>query len=169
MIPVADPTLEKELRRQQSTLRSLGSGVIAFGLWAALKPLLIMLLAPAEDVGASLATLTVPELLLALLIVAVFMMIVMSFRLWLGLSARAEGLGKRKGSLYMIAAYIAFAVQTVLFLLALLYLPNHDFTEESILDMFASLVVEGTSMCITGELAFAARKVKRLKKRLGEV
>lgn len=165
---MADPELEKELRRQQSTLRSLGSGVIAFGLWEAIKPLLIIILAPDEEIKASMANLTVPQMLFVVLIVAVILLLAMSFRFWMGLSARAEGLGKRRGPLYMVVAFIAFGVQTILFVMALWVLPTRNFTEEPLLSALASLVVEGTSVCITGELAFAARKVKRLKKQLGE-
>ena len=91
--------MDIELRRCRSTLRIVGTGVIAFAVWAALKPFLILLMVPTGTVDSTLFQ----ELPLSDKIIAVFMILllealVIGFRLYLGFSARAEGLGIKSPS-----------------------------------------------------------------------
>ena len=83
-------------------------------------------------------------------------------KIWIGLSARAEGSGKKKGNAYMIAAFIIFAVQIAFLAGALAVLLFYPAAAENPENILASLVFDVSSVVITGELAFTARKVKML-------
>ena len=153
--------MEKELRRQQSTLRSLGVVSIAFSVWTFIKPFLSVIFLPAQNTGVS------PEMpdrwvvvLAALFLLALPPAVWM--KIWIGLSARAEGSGKKKGNAYMIAAFIIFAVQIAFSAGALAVLLFYPAAAENPENILASLVFDVSSVVITGELAFTARKVKML-------
>lgn len=159
---MGDPALEKELRRQRSTLRILGTGVIALALWASIKPFLGLLLIPNEELDEVLRDSGTLGVVIVLLIAALIVLLVSSVRLWLGRSARAEGLGEPRGRAYMIVAFVLFALDAAMLLATLILLPQLDFGDKTVLDLAASFLVETTSTVIMGELAFTARKVKRL-------
>ena len=160
--------METELRRCRSNLSILGSGVIVFSIWEILKPLLVSLLvqhteaaAPSDSLPFGLSPNTIAVLILAALLLAVLSVVL---RLCIGLSARAEAAGKRRGKAYVILAFLIFALQVMGFLLMFLpfFLPRQ--TERALLDTAASLLVELSSTVITGELAFTAARFKKLSK-----
>ena len=97
--------MEKKLRRSQVSLVTLGFGVILFGVWSVIKSLLYFRTGLFDD----LDTQVEPEQLLfvKLVTVAFVALIVfadLGFRLKIGLSARAEGMGRRQKSGYLVPA-----------------------------------------------------------------
>ena len=160
--------METELRRCRSNLGILGSGVIVFTVWELVKPLLITLLIPqAETVAAEPAALQISvELAVALLfaLLAVFVLdVILRFRI--GRAARAEAAGRKKGSAYVVFAFVIFGLQALGFLAALVQLLRSGLMGRSALETAASLLVELSSAVIMGELAFTAVKVRKLSKR----
>lgn len=157
--------MEKELRRSQSNLRILGTGVIAFTLWVVLKSALVLLLvsdrAPQTD-GAAEMTAGAWVFVAVLLSVAVLLVLL---RLYLGFSARAEGMGKPRGRTYVVLAFVFFSFQILLFVLTLLQLLIAGLMEQSLLEFAASLLLEISSMVTMGEMAFTAVKVRKLRAR----
>ena len=87
-------------------------------------------------------------------------------RIWMGLSARAEGLGKPRGRAYMIAGFVFFAIQLVGFVATAIQLLFYGAQTDNLPEVIASLLVDLSSMVTTGEMAFTARKVKRLEAQL---
>ena len=160
-------TMDIELRRCRSTLRIVGTGVIAFAVWAALKPFLILLMVPTGTVDSTLFQ----ELPLSDKIIAVFMILllealVIGFRLYLGFSARAEGLGKRKGKVYIILTFVYFFIQISSNILTVGYLIKRGGSAQTFAQAITSLILEISSTVTTGEMAFMGVKVKRLSARL---
>ena len=151
---------EVKLRRYQNLLAISGLGVIAFGVWSVLKT--ILLLCFRDDLLAD-----VPDDPLAWVIVFVMigsiLLIDFSVRLFVGLSARAEGLGKKKRRVY-----VAFAVLIALSSLASLILIFVDSGTTSLLELAVSVIVEVTSLVVVIELLTAAVIVKKLKRGPGE-
>ena len=153
--------METELRRSQSKLRILGAGMIAFALWAAIKPVLVVVLTRPEQAKAGEDALV--ELVFRLLLI---ILPNVGLRIFLGFSAWIEAMGNRKGMVYVILAFLVFAIQLTLLVSSLRLIIVTRELGENPLETIASLLLETTSMSTTGELAFTALKVKRLRGRL---
>ena len=152
---------ERKLRRYQNLLTVSGLGVIIFGLWSVLKTILLFFLK--EGAFGELPDETVYRVIL-LAIIGGILLVDMMVRLYVGLSARAEGFGKKKGY-----GYIVVGILMALLSLASLVMIFFDASEKSITEMIVSFIVEATSLVVTIELLIAAFTVKKLKKELGEV
>ena len=152
---------EIKMRRYQNLLTVSGLGVIIFGLWTVLKTILLLFMQ--EDMLDDLPDGLFYRVLFFTLIGGV-LLIDFLIRLFVGLSARAEGFGKKKGYGYIVVA-ILIAIAS----LASLVLIFFDIADRSILELIVSFIVEATSMIATVELLVAAFTVKKLKKELGEV
>jgi len=118
--------METELRRWRSNLGSLGSGVIVFTVWELIRPILISLLVQKTSNPAP-AAVTVPELSPALVIIVIIAVLVLAIlnillRFHIGRAARAEAAGKRKGSAYVVFAFLIFGFQTIGFLITVVQL-----------------------------------------------
>ncbi len=152
---------EIKMRRYQNLLTVSGLGVIIFGLWTVLKTILLLFLQ--EDLVDDLPDGLFYRVLFFTLIGGV-LLIDFLIRLFVGLSARAEGFGKKKGYGYIVVA-ILIAIASLVSLVLIFF----DTADRSILELIVSFIVEATSMIATVELLVAAFTVKKLKKELGEV
>ena len=151
---------EIKMRRYQNLLVVSGLGVIIFGLWSVLKTILLFFLNE-EELDDYPNDPFFRVILFAL--VAAALLIEFLIRLFVGLSARAEGFGKKKGY-----AYIVIAVLLALASLESLVLIFIEADYETITELVVSVIVEATSLIVTIELMVAAFTVKKLKKELGE-
>ncbi len=159
--------METELRRNQSTLRILGMGMIAFALWDFIKPALVLLLV-SQDWPEADALEKVPKAAVILIVILIFLFVLLSIslRLWIGLSARAEGLGKPRGKAYVVLAFVFLAFQSLLLAATMIQLFRGGLPEQSVLETAASVLLEICSAGTVGELAFTAVKVKKLSVQL---
>ena len=103
-----DPANQPEkmqLRRDENTLMVVGSGVIIFGVWSVLKVLLLettrlpemMAEIRLEDLGfeeLGLGDLSWVVAAMAIVFILIGLLLDLSIRVFVGLSARAEGKGK---------------------------------------------------------------------------
>lgn len=152
---------EIKMRRYQNLLTVSGLGVIIFGLWSVLKTILLLFMR--DEVLGVLSN--DPHTLAATLAgIGAILLIDIVIRLFVGLSARAEGFGKKKGY-----AYIVFAVLMAIASTTSLVMVFFDANYKSITEMVVAVIVEVTSLIVTIELLVAAFTVKKLKKELGEV
>jgi hypothetical protein len=151
---------EVKLRRYRNLLTISGLGVIAFGLWSVLKTILLFVFR--EEALAALPD-DVLTRVIFFVIVGVLLLTDFAIRLFIGLSARAEGLGKKKGY-----AYLVFAVLLALASAASVAAIFFDTGTTSILEIIVSVIVEVTSLVAVIELIAAAIHVKRLGKECGE-
>ena len=106
----AESTRQAQLRRLQDTLAVAGGGVIAFGAWSLAKIALLFALYNEEAVFQLFhfgSGTPMPLVFVVVIFVGCFDLLI---RLFVGLSARAEGHGEKKGSFYLIVAgFIAVA------------------------------------------------------------
>ncbi|MBQ7715557.1 MAG: hypothetical protein IJT70_06785 [Clostridia bacterium] len=159
---------EVKLRRFGNLLTVSGLGVIAFGVWNVLKMILVFVM-QRDMIEAIFAEISADALIkyITIAIIAAIMLLDFLIRLFVGLSARAEGFGKKKG-----VAYIVFAVLLVLGSVSSLVLVFYDtdsLTKNPILQTAVSVILEITSMVATIELIVAAVTVKKIKSEIGEV
>ena len=152
---------EVKLRRYENLLTVSGLGVIVFGLWSVIKTLLVLFMQ--EDTLADMPDSTLIRVIF-FTIIGLVLLVDLLLRLFVGLSARAEGFGKKKG-----VVYIVFAILLAIVSLISVGMIFFDMDEESIVEIIVSVIVEGTSLIVVIELLIAAFNVKKLKKELGEV
>ena len=152
---------ERKMRRYQNLLTVSGLGVIIFGLWSVLKTILLLFMK--EGILSEIPDDTFVRVMFFLILGGILLIDVL-IRLYVGLAARAEGFGKKKGY-----AYVIIAILMALASLASLVLIFFDSNEQSIWELIVSVIVEATSLVVTIELLVAAFTVKKLKKELGEV
>ncbi len=152
--------MERELRRRRNELYNLGTGVLAFGLWSVVKTLMYLLLTPPDLKAYTLS----PELRnhLALLLVCFILLTTLAelgIRAYIGLSARAEGLGKRRNMTYVV---LAFCQVTASLFMSVFFLTQMESAERGRLDTIVSMAVDTSSTIILAEMAFTALKVKKI-------
>ena len=152
---------ERKMRRYQNLLTVSGLGVIIFGLWSVLKTILLLFMK--EGILSEIPDDTFVRVMFFLILGGILLIDVL-IRLYVGLSARAEGFGKKKGY-----GYVVIAILMALASLASLVLIFFDTNEQSLWELIVSVIVEATSLVVTIELLVAAFTVKKLKKELGEV
>lgn len=152
---------EIKMRRYQNLLTVSGLGVIIFGLWSVLKTILLLFLK--EGILKELPDDTIVRVIVFAFLGGV-LLVEFLIRLFVGLSARAEGFGKKKGYAYIVVA-ILMALASLFSLVMIFF----DMNDQSITELIVSVIVEATSLVVTIELLVAAFTVKKLKKELGEV
>ncbi|MBQ7646512.1 MAG: hypothetical protein IJS94_04510 [Clostridia bacterium] len=151
---------EVKMRRYQNLLTVSGLGMIVFALWSVLKTILLFCFN--EKLLAEVPDDTLFRVIL-FSIIGFILLFDFLMRLFVGLSARAEGFGKKKGN-----AYIVVAVLIALGSLASLVMIFFDSSIQSIIELIVSVIVEATSLIVVIELLVAAYTVKKLKKELKE-
>ena len=152
---------ERKMRRYRNLLTVSGLGVIIFGLWSVLKTILLLFMK--EGILSEIPDDTFVRVMFFLILGGILLIDVL-IRLYVGLSARAEGFGKKKGY-----GYVVIAILMALASLTSLVLIFFDTNEQSLWELIVSVIVEATSLVVTIELLVAAFTVKKLKKELGEV
>ena len=155
--------MEKELRRLRISLMTLGSGVFAFGVWSILKSYLYLWVNPVvfDDVEAQYQS---AVMIVFYVMYTFFMLIDLLLRAYVGKGARAMGMGKRKGLLYMIVLSLMLAVSVLSCLFMVLGRGNARMENQSEMDYFVSAFVEFCSMGVLAELLYTVIRVKKLEK-----
>ena len=157
--------MERELRRNRNTLVIVGGGVIMFGFWSVIKAVLIFALRRdwlMELMGDS--ALDIFEVVLIYTFLAVFFLIDLFLRLFVGRSARAEGFGRKKGWAYVVVDGLMAALAAALLVVSIVTFSMSDY--ESVLDMIVTFAVDLTSLFTLLELLVTAVRVKRLARAL---
>ena len=156
--------MEKELRRKQVTLVTLGTGVILFGVWSVVKSLLYF----RTNLFADLDTQVEPELLpyiklATVVIVALFVLADLGIRLKIGRRARAEGMGRRQKNGYLILAALIVLVNITGDLLGVYYIVKNGVPEQSGPDYIVSVLVDLSSTALLAELIITVLRVRKLR------
>lgn len=167
--------MERELRRHQNTLVIIGSGVIMFGLWSVIKTIAFSILNREEVLQMVSGGVALSEtdqkvyLLIYYIFMAILLLIDLSFRVYVGRSARREGRGrkrKRDGVAYLvIAALIALfcVIGTVADVMEILDLSS---ATDNILSLLVSVFIDVTSFITMVELIRAAVRSRQIKRAL---
>ncbi len=157
--------METELRRRRSELLTLGFGIIAFGVWSVLKTYLYTWVDPlvqnvdVEEQYKTAAT------ILGYVMITIVLAMDLGLRLYVGMSARAEGLGKKKGRAYIVVASLMLLVSVLLWFASLGYIQTRA-EDDSLMDYIVSMVVDLTSIAILARLVYNAVKVRQLRRQL---
>lgn len=158
--------MERELRRQQNLLVDAGMGMVMFGIWGVVKINIFLALSSdfAEAWHTALQESEVAEeyILAGLwIVIAIYLVMVLFSRLYIGMSAVADGKGKKKGYAYIL--------MTVVLLVFNLHTNWYIYTEERPvinLNWIMGVLLDMASLQIMMELLIAAIRVKRLRKKM---
>jgi len=175
----ADVAQQKEkmrLRRDENTLTVVGSGVILFGVWTVVKMVLqeinrfpeFMAELGADELGfeeTGLADMGLDPKLLATVVAFTVVIIVflmdLALRVFVGLSARAEGRGRPQGRLYLILAGLLLVLSGLSFVSYVITYFSHS---EYVVDADAAILVELTSFITLLQMIISAVRVRRARR-----
>ena len=155
--------MEKELRRKQVTLVTLGTGVILFGVWSVVKSLLYF----RTNLFADLDTQVEPELLpyiklATVVIVALFVLADLGIRLKIGRRARAEGMGRRQKSGYLVLAVLIVLFNLAVELFSIYFVVKKGLSGQSYIEYAVSMLVDLSSTVLLIELIVTVLRVRKL-------
>ena len=148
--------MDVKIRRLESNLSTIGTGIIAFGFWGFLKFILSYLFLGAQSVGIDgdeyITVIAVFVWAVAILIPLVY--------LWIGMSARAEGRGKRKSVRYLFMVGWIIFVSTIAILMELYSLSKlKDWFE-----IIVTLIIDLTRYVFLIELMVYSISLRKLRK-----
>lgn len=157
-----EKNMEAQLRRHQNTLRIMGPGVIIIELWVILKAIAIMIMVP--DSGTAMINTTAEDdsfYIIFSIILFLYLAIDIGLRLFIGLSARAEGMGKKKSVAYVVFAILLALVMAVAMVFELIHL---TWVTDSVITFFVSAILNLTSIWFLIQVVVASIRVRKLKK-----
>ena len=164
--------MERELRKQQNQLVDAGIGVILFAVWSIVKMnLYVGLNATAmEELRQAAVEFGLNEKGFLTFLIIIFMGILLwqlSIRLYIGLSASAEGKGRKKSWTYLILAAVlvvtdiqtnwqALGVERVLA------------GEKMSVSLLTCICMEAVSVYVLMDLLISGIRVKRMRRKMKE-
>lgn len=157
--------MQRELRRSMNSLRVTGLGTIALSVWSVIKTVLfIELEAEAFETAFRRIMGDMYERSAALGTLFFILTADLLFRVFVGLRARREGLGKKCGSFYLLIDL--FFIFVAAFDIYQAFLPDYvSFSGEGIL---ITVIFELTALYTAASLLCSSIKVKVLENRLKE-
>ncbi|MBQ3330684.1 MAG: hypothetical protein IJG87_05850 [Ruminococcus sp.] len=149
--------MEIRIRRLESNMITIGTGIIAFGFWSFIKFVLTFFIMGSEYVGIT------DDQYRTFLMIFVWAFAALSalVYLWIGLSARAEGKGKHKSVLYLIMLGVIILFSSVVIVLEILSLTSLTKLDE----MIVTLIIDVTRMVFLVELMIYSITLRILRKR----
>lgn len=169
-----------KIRKARDTLRIVGMGTIGFSLWTVLKCAGVIFFRKEEIMEKLRSTDAVVKgeytaeyfFTIMLLAVAVYLLVEISFRLFVGISAIREGKGKRSFFIYIIVALLLIYGSFSTIVLAVLGWVSGGEGDQGILSMIAdssspdAVIIEITSMIMMIEMVAAAIRLRKHGRRL---
>ena len=155
--------MEKELRRRRIALMTLGSGVLAFGVWSILKSYLYLWVNPVvfDDVEAQYQSAVI---IIFYVLYTFCMLIDLLLRAYVGMGARSMGMGKKKGLMYLIVLTLMLSVSVLSCLFMVLGRREARMENQSKLDFYVSAFVELCNLGVLAELLYTVLRVRKLEK-----
>ena len=155
---------ERRLNKLNEMLIVSGTGVITFGFWTVIKVFLMLIFKFDEINDLMDGDLTNPEQRWdVILIMIIVCLIIIGIRSYVGLSARAEGMGRHKRVSYIIVAVfmLVFEVAGTIEGLDMLVDASFDKTVDNVIE----LLVDITSYIILIQMIISAIGVRIVKAR----
>lgn len=162
--------MEKELRKRQNLLADAGVGVIMFAVWRVVSINLYLGLEklPLEMVYEVAAEEGISEKFFLGFLIVVFAGVLiwqLSIRLYIGMSATAEGKGKNKNWLYLVVAAVLLATDLQLYWES--FDIGHMLTGEELkISAITGLCMELASAYVLLELLISGIRLKLLRKKM---
>lgn len=151
-------------RRLENNLVTLGTGIIAFGLWAFIKLILTVVF-----LGSAYFEDSPEERRLAVMIATwVVAVLTLLMYVWLGLSARAEGNGKKKKPVYLFVVGIISVYGFVMILLEVFLMITKFNKIDDPFSLFITIIIDVTRMIFLIELIYSSVTLRKIRKQARE-
>ena len=148
--------MEVQKRKLEINLITIGTGVILFGVWTLVKFAVNFVLFGNElD-----EILDQNEMVIADIIICAVAVIDFLLRLYIGLSAKKEGNGKRTNSAYLVLTVVftvLYALSVIAEFIAIFAVPEEVFA------LIVTLIIDITSMIFLIEVFSYASKLRKLR------
>ena len=147
-------------RRLENNLVTLGTGVIAFGLWAFIKLILTVIMlgsAYYEDAGEE-------DQLAVVISTWVIAALTVLMYVWLGMSARAEGKGKHVKPVYLFFAGMICVYGLAMILLETFYLITDFIDIDDPLILIITIFIDVTRMIFLIQLIYSSVALRKIRK-----
>ena len=148
--------MEAKIRRLEDNLITLGTGVVLFAVWTIVKYMLTLYSEGLRQAAASYQE----EGTAVYVISYALMMSDFLLRCFVGFSARAEGMGSKKGNGYILWACVLLFLYALSVLLEAVFF---FFLAEDVLNMIITMFIDATSAFFTADLIFSAVSVRKLR------
>ena len=152
--------MQANLRRYRDNLRSTGMGVIAFGIWTAIKLLLSYFLMP--EYWSDLRTMAESNrglMVVTIVVISSIIAVDMGIRILIGRSAIAESADGKKRNLYIVVTIVMMLI-SLFSIVILLFLSG----ETSNIEKAASLIFEASSFGVMLWLLISVFKARAIMK-----
>lgn len=159
----AEMTLPARIRRLQDTLILIGAGVIALEAWSLVKIITFFVLfdeATQRELYGISSEFSMESFYITFGVIAFIDVMV---RIYVGMSARAEGRGKKKGSAYLVIG-VLLALLSVSSIVMMLFGMS---TSPSVFDLLMTAVFEAASIAALILMVFCAVRLRRLSRQVG--
>ena len=158
--------MQRDLRRFSDHLVSIGTGVAAFGIWGVLRIFMNIVI----DRKRFLERLDVPLDNTLLQIVVYFIVFAaciffLAVHLYIGLSACADGMGRRKSPVYLIVTGLFIISQCQMIVREILEFQTEF---DNLMDGIVTIFIDITVLVTLAELMIAAIHVRLLTRQLAE-
>ncbi|MGI6221440.1 MAG: hypothetical protein ACOYIP_06205 [Coriobacteriales bacterium] len=154
---------QAKTRRLQDTLSAAGSGVIAFCVWSLAKTVLFLRFADPSIVHQLLGIEDDAMAFAVYLSTAIVVIVDLCLRAYVGRSARAEGRGRKRGTLYLVIAVIV-AVANASSLVGIAFGTSFALSP---LVMVVSIAIEATALAALVLVIVSALRLRRMDKAEG--
>lgn len=151
---------QARIRRLQDTLIIAGDGVIAFSAWALVKAALFVILADDARIDQLFGSVDDELLVYVFLVVGIVVCIDLIVRVFVGLSARAEGHGKKKSPFYLVVAVLAAIANAISAITAALGMAY----TLSTFDTVVTIAVETTGFAALAAVVYCSVRLRSLNK-----
>lgn len=150
-------TQQARVRRLQDTLIIAGGAVFAFSVWGVAKLFLFLILTEESKVRELLDVNDQLSMSVIYIVAGIAVLIDVCIRAYVGISARSEGLGKKKSPVYLVVAAIAaignaYSAITVVFGMSL---------SSSIYDAVISVIIEATALAALVLVIYCSVRLRR--------
>lgn len=151
-------------RRLENNLVTLGTGIIAFGLWAFIKLILTVVF-----LGSAYFEDSPEERRLAVMIATwVIAVLTLLMYVWLGLSARAEGNGKKKKPVYLFVVGIISVYGFVMILIEVFIIITKFNEIGDPFSLFITIIIDVTRMIFLIELIYSSVTLRKIRRQARE-
>ncbi len=147
--------MEVKTRRLENNVITLGTGIIAFSIWALLKYAMTFFsdLSYADEMSVGARVIFFAS-------VIVISLTDVLFHFYIGVSARSEGKGKKKSPLYLVLT--AFII--MVYLVAIVFEIYFLLQEKNLFSIFVTTLVDVTSTVIFIEMFVYAVQLRRIRR-----
>ena len=163
--------MQRELRRCHDHLVSIGTGMSLFGIWTVVRVIMNVILERQqffEEIQASESEIPMDTRMLmaiTLIIIAVLCLMILGIHLYIGMSARAEGLGSKKRTGYLIATGVFILLYGVGIVSEIL---QYQTCFQGITDAAATVFIDMTMLVTLIELMYNAVRARKITAQLAE-